>query len=206
MSAAAILLVGPTGSGKTPLGEFLEREGFCGRRCRHFDFGARLRRLAASPDGLGFTAPEVEVIRRSVSTGALFEDAEFPVATKVFGDFAASAGAAGADLIVLNGFPRHAGQARALEGTIAVELVVLLEAPADVVAERIRRDAEGDRSGRADDSRDEVLKKLETFRERTLPLVEYYSSRGAKVVRISVTDSSTAADHHAAFLRQTADD
>ncbi len=203
MRAAAILLVGPTGSGKTPLGELLEREGFRGRRCRHLDFGARLRRLAAFPDAQGFTAPELETIRRSVSTGALFEDAEFPVATKVFGDFAASAGA---ELIVLNGFPRHAGQARALEGTIAVELLVLLEAPADVVAERIRLDAEDDRSGRADDSRDEVLNKLETFRERTLPLVEYYSSRGAKVVRISVKDSSTAADHYAALLRQTADD
>ena len=86
-----------------------------------------------------------------------------------------------------------------------MELVVVLEAPADVIAERIRRNTEGDRGGRADDSPAEVLKKLETFRERTLPLVAYYSSRGVKVVRVPVTASSTAADHHAALLQETAE-
>ena len=42
---SAILLLGPTGSGKTPLGELMERRGFGGRRCRHFDLGDRLRRF-----------------------------------------------------------------------------------------------------------------------------------------------------------------
>ncbi len=204
MRPGAILLVGPTGSGKTPLGEFLERSGFRGRPCRHFDFGARLRMLAASPGLPGFTAADLGVIRRSLSTGALFEDDEFPVAVKILSDFVVSAGDGGDGLVVLNGFPRHAGQARALEGFVAVELVVALEAPADVVVERIRRNTEGDRGGRDDDSRAEVMKKLETFRERTLPLVAHYSSRGVKVARIPVTVSSTAADHYAVLLRETA--
>lgn len=204
MRPGAILLVGPTGSGKTPLGEFLERNGYRGRTCRHFDFGARLRMLAASPDPPGFTAADLGVIRRSLSTGALFEDEEFPVAVKILSDFVVSAEGRGDGLIVLNGFPRHAGQARALEGFIAVEIVVALEAPADVVVERIRRDTEGDRGGRGDDSRAEIVKKLETFRERTLPLVTFYSSLGVKVARVPVTVSSTAADHYAALLRETA--
>ena len=42
----ALLLIGPTGSGKTPLGELLERSGLWGRPCRHFDFGERMRRIA----------------------------------------------------------------------------------------------------------------------------------------------------------------
>lgn len=205
MRPAAILLVGPTGSGKTPLGEFLERNGFRGRTCRHFDFGARLRTLAASPDPPGFTAADLGVIKRSLSTGALLEDDEFPVAMKIFLDFVASSVAGDGDLVVLNGFPRHAGQARALEGSVAVELVVVLEALPDVVAERIRRDTEGDRGGRDDDSRAEVLKKLETFRKRTLPLVAYYSSLGARFARIPVSVASTAADHYAALLRETAE-
>ena len=42
----AVVLLGPTGSGKTPLGEWLEAKGLGGRRCHHFDFGTRLRRVA----------------------------------------------------------------------------------------------------------------------------------------------------------------
>jgi len=194
--ARTILLVGPTGSGKTPLGALLERKGLCGRRCRHFDFGAELRRAAASPSPPGFTAADLGVIRRSLETGALFEDSEFPVAVKIFRRFAASARAGRGGLIVLNGFPRHAGQARDLDDLIAVEGVVLLEAGAEVVAERIRRDTEGDRRCRRDDSPDGIRKKVETFRERTLPLVAHYAAQGAWVARIEVAADSTAADHY----------
>ncbi len=202
MRVPALLLVGPTGSGKTPLGERLEREGLRGRRCRHFDLGARLRELAASEDPPGFAPGEIELIRRVLAAGALFEDAEFPVVVKIFRRFAASTEARSGDLIVLNGFPRHAGQARALEGEVAVETVVILEASAEVVADRIRRNAEGDRGGRADDSPAEIQRKLETFRERTLPLLDHFASREARIVRISVTATSTAGDHLAALLEQ----
>jgi len=198
----AILLAGPTGSGKTPLGDLLEREGLGGRRCRHFDFGAGLREAAAAGAAPGFTPEDLEVIRRSLVSGALFEDAEFSVALKVLRRFGAAEEARSGDLIILNGFPRHLGQARALEGDIAVEAVILLEAPAEVVADRIRRDTEGDRGGRVDDSPAEILRKLETFRDRTLPLLDYYASRGARIARVPVTASSTAADHLAALLEQ----
>jgi len=198
----AILLAGPTGSGKTPLGDLLEREGLGGRRCRHFDFGARLRDAASSKAPPGFAPHDIEVIRSSLTTGALFEDAEFPIAVKMFRLFAASDEARSGGLIVLNGFPRHLGQARALEGDVAVEAVILLEAPAEVVVDRIRRDTEGDRGGRADDSPAEIVRKLERFRERTLPLLDYYASRGAKIARVPVTASSTAADHLAVLLKQ----
>jgi adenylate kinase family enzyme len=43
----AILLLGPTGSGKTPLGQVLERRGLWGHRCSHFDFGDNLREIVA---------------------------------------------------------------------------------------------------------------------------------------------------------------
>ena len=41
-----ILLLGPTGSGKTPLGDRLQIRDLWGRRCHHFDFGVRLRDVA----------------------------------------------------------------------------------------------------------------------------------------------------------------
>jgi adenylate kinase family enzyme len=158
--------------------------------------------MAASKVPPGFAPHDFEVIRRSLTTGALFEDAEFPIAVKIFRLFAASVEARSGNLIVLNGFPRHLGQARALEEDIAVEMVVLLEAAAEVVADRILRNAGGDRGGRADDSPAEIRKKLETFRERTLPLLDYYVMRRARIARISVTASSTAGDHLAALLEQ----
>ncbi|MDW7761659.1 MAG: hypothetical protein SCM96_13625 [Acidobacteriota bacterium] len=49
----AVLILGPTGSGKTPLGRELETRGHAGRRCRHFDFGAEMRALAGGPQDSG---------------------------------------------------------------------------------------------------------------------------------------------------------
>ena len=47
----AVLLVGPTGCGKSPLGQLLERLGLKGMRCLHFDFGKRLRKINAERPG-----------------------------------------------------------------------------------------------------------------------------------------------------------
>ena len=41
----AALLLGPTGSGKTPLGDIIAQRGLWGANCRHFDFGANLRAI-----------------------------------------------------------------------------------------------------------------------------------------------------------------
>lgn len=38
-----VLLVGPTGSGKSPPGDLLAKRGFLGRRAHHLDFGSALR-------------------------------------------------------------------------------------------------------------------------------------------------------------------
>lgn len=43
----AVLLLGPTGAGKTPLGRICAQRGLWGRSCTHVDFGACLRRAAA---------------------------------------------------------------------------------------------------------------------------------------------------------------
>ena len=50
----AILLLGPTAAGKTPLGQLFADRGLWGRPCVHFDFGENLRRIAdsGSADGL----------------------------------------------------------------------------------------------------------------------------------------------------------
>jgi adenylate kinase len=193
--AAAILLLGPTGSGKTPVGDRLEDQGLRGRRLLHFDFGANLRRIAALSSSVasGYTAAELGIIRNSLATGALLEDEHFPLAWKVLERFLARRRFKPGDAVILNGFPRHAGQAKLLDPLVDVRLVVVLRATLPVLQDRIRVDPDGDRAGRIDDSPAEIGRKLALFEHRTLPLVKFYTARGVKVVTLRVTGSSRAA-------------
>ena len=194
----AILLLGPTGSGKTPLGEELERRGLGGRACLHFDFGANLRRLAAGSDQSGLLkAADLARIRASLATGALFEDRDMPMIVGIFHSFIEARQLRPGTLLVLNGLPRHVGQARGLAGTVSVVRIVLLEAEAPVILERIRIDPGGDRSGRADDSLETVGKRLADYGERTRPLLDFYGALGVPVSKIGVTAAMAAAEMYA---------
>lgn len=187
------LLVGPTGAGKTPLGLWLEENGFAGRRCVHFDFGAELRALGAGRTGApALAADEVETIRRSLVTGALLEDHEFPIALKILRAFVRRSRVGESDRLILNGLPRHVGQARMMEDAVRIETVVSLEASPEVIRERIILDTGGDRVGRADDELKAIRQKLVIFRMRTLPLIEYYENREVPVVRVTVGARTTA--------------
>lgn len=191
----ALLLVGPTGSGKTPLGEEIERRGFRGRRFVHFDFGARLRAQAGLPDAAsGLEPAELAAIRTSLATGALFEAGDLPLILKILSRFAAERLRAPGDGLALNGLPRHRSQAEALSGLIAVGAVVSLEADPAALIERLRLDPGRDRAGRADDDPASVGRRLEIFRQRTAPLVGYYRERGAEVLTVPVGPATTAAE------------
>lgn len=191
----SLLLVGPTGSGKTPLGEELERRGLDGRRCVHFDFGANLRRIAAAPEPEpGFTASELQAVRDSLATGALFEDKDMPMIVKILRSFAARKGLTSDSLLILNGLPRHGRQAEGLADVVAVERVVYLEAGAAVIRQRIRNDPGGDRSVRIDDTLEAVEQRLAVFRERTLSLIDHFRTRGVPISVIPVTAGMTAGE------------
>jgi adenylate kinase len=202
----ALLLAGPTGAGKTPLGEELERRGFLGRPCLHFDFGANLR--AAAGDGAGehgLTSEEQAAVQASLATGALFEARDIPLIVKILSRFLESLPPRPGTLLVLNGLPRHRDQAEALAAVVAVERVIWLEADAAVIRERLRRDPGSDRSGRIDDDEAAVARRLAIFRERTAPLLDFYRDRGVPITAIAVTASMTAAamyDEVARLLRQ----
>ena len=199
----SLLLVGPTGSGKSPLGEEIERRGLDGRRCVHFDFGANLRRLAAAlePEP-GFTALELQSVRNSLATGALFEARDLPMIVNILRSFAARKRLTSDSLFILNGLPRYKKQAESLADVVAVERVVYLEAGAAVIRERIRLDPGGDRATRADDGLEAVERRLAAFCKRTVPLVSYYRERGALIVEIPVTPSMTAAQAYQALIER----
>jgi adenylate kinase family enzyme len=184
----ALLLVGPTGSGKTPLGCLLEN----GRRCLHFDFGENLRRLVTrgQPDHV-VSADDLRFLRDLLARGVLLEDQDFPVAERIVRSFLRERSAAHGTVIVLNGLPRHVGQAQALAGLLDVRVVVHLRCVAETVFARIAGNAGGDRHGRTDDSLEAVRQKLAVFERRTAPLVDWYRASHARIVEIEVTDRMT---------------
>ena len=209
----AILLIGPTGSGKTPLGELLESKGLWGRRCVHFDFGENLRRVpcphakrvgmsccsdmltpSGREHGAPFTSDELNVVAHSLETGALLEDEHFPIARKILLGFLNERNVVGDDLIVLNGLPRHIGQAGDIDAIVDIKAVIYLCCSPEVVYKRVHTDAGGDRAERIDDDIESVKRKLGIFVKRTAPLLEHYRQRGAKIETVDIKATTAAID------------
>ena len=189
----AALLVGPTGSGKTPLGDLIERRGLWQARCLHFDFGANLREIVQRdrPDEwLG--RKEVEFLKDVLQTGALLENERLYVAEQILRRFLAGRGADPQTVLLLNGLPRHAGQADDVDAILDVQTVILLRCSPETVAARIRSNVGGDRTGRADDDPRSIARRLALFDARTAPLLDRYRARGVKIHSIEVTAAMTA--------------
>ncbi|MGI2336559.1 MAG: nucleoside monophosphate kinase [Dehalogenimonas sp.] len=201
----AILIMGPTGSGKTPLGDLLETRGIHGRRTRHFDFGSILRNYTASPSGI-LTKEELAVVRNSLASGALLEDRHFSIAEKLLAEFIRDDLNPGAEIIVMNGLPRHTGQSAALSKLINIKAIVVLDSTSEVIFERIARDTGGDRCKRTDDGLDHISRRLQIFRDRTLPLLDYYERTGrTKLIHLTVGITTTAEDAFKELNEQLAD-
>jgi adenylate kinase len=189
----AILLLGPTGAGKTPLGDCLAARGLHGRRCVHFDFGAQLRRVAQE-GGPGLSPDDRAYVQRVLTEGALLEDETFYIARAILAAFMANEGVGAQDLVVLNGLPRHAGQARDVGEVLRVTYVVALECSAEVVHARIATNSGGDRTARSDDSVAQVAAKLELYAARTHPLLDHYRSEGVQLRLVPVGVNTTPDD------------
>jgi adenylate kinase family enzyme len=189
---SALLILGPTGSGKTPLGDHLTRRGWRGRPCLHFDFGEQLRAVAAGRDA-PFIGDEISLVREVLRRGALLENETFFIAERILEAFMESRRVGPQEVIVLNGLPRHAGQAGEVDRILAIDTVLCLECTPEIVYRRLRLNAGGDRTGRVDDDVALVGDKLRTYKERTAPLVAYYRDRGAEILRRPV-DVTTGPD------------
>jgi adenylate kinase len=191
----SILLIGPTGSGKTPLGDLMSANGLWGRQCHHFDFGARLRGVAKlQPGDELFSDQEIALVKTVLSGGALLEDQQFFLAEKILNSFLQKSGARAEDLLVLNGLPRHVGQAAAMDALVDIRHVISLSCTPETVYARIKADSGGDRSRRIDDDLEAVGRKLQIFSERTSPLLLHYSRAGATIHEVQVGVTTTA-DH-----------
>ena len=187
----AILILGATGSGKTPFGVQLETQHLWGRNWHHFDFGERLRKIAEKDKNEFLSKEELSVIEHSLKTNSLLEDKDFPIAEKILKMFFAEKNIDPIlDVVILNGLPRHIGQAKALNKIIDVRTVIYFSAPPDVLFERIKSNVGGDRTERTDDSLEEISRKLEIFKTHTMPLLDYYKSLDKNILEVEVDEDT----------------
>ena len=191
----ALLLLGPTGSGKTPLGQLLQQRGLNTARCLHFDFGQHLRAAATETD-YSLSPEQGYTIRTLLATNALLPDDQLPIAAAILTHVLTASSLGPQDWLVLNGLPRHLQQAIALDRFVDIRAVVVLKCAPQVVCQRIATNAGGDRATRTDDSAQDIARKLDIFRGQTQPLIDHYRARGAAVIDVPVTVSSSAADAH----------
>jgi adenylate kinase family enzyme len=166
----------------------LERRGLWNQHCVHFDFGHELRRTAAAGHAESLLTPEeLRLIRQLLRSGALLEDEHFPIARKILRAFLRARCSSGDDIILLNGLPRHLGQAAAIGHLVRVTHLIHLIGSPDTILQRIRTNVGGDRTGRVDDTLRAVRRKLAIFEGRTKPLIAYYRSLGIPIIEHSVT-------------------
>ena len=189
----ALLLIGPTGSGKSPLGNHLERFGLFNKKSYHFDFGAELRSVVAQSDTSSlFSAADRSFLRRVLEDGLLLENEHFFLAEKILRRFLEHRSFRSFDLLILNGLPRHIGQLRDVTTLATVHALIVLDCSSDVVACRLESNIGGDRTCRSDDHDHLVRRKLRIFEERTAPLIRHFAEAERPVYRIPVAASTEA--------------
>jgi len=141
-----------------------------------------------------FTLEEVRLVRHVLDQGLLLENDQFFIAEKILKNFL-NREIAHSDpktLVVLNGLPRHVGQARDVACWLDVRCVAHLQCDAKTVLARIQRDVGQDRAGRVDDRRHAIQRRIDRFEKRTLPLLSFYEAQSARITRIPITPSTTA--------------
>jgi hypothetical protein len=98
-----------------------------------------------------FSAADTDFIRGVLEKGLLLENRHFPLARKILFSFLDRSGFSSDDVLILNGIPRHTGQANDIATIASIRVLVILECSVDSVFCRLRENTGGDRMGRIDD-------------------------------------------------------
>ncbi|MFQ5509679.1 MAG: adenylate kinase [Leptospirillia bacterium] len=208
-----LILLGAPGAGKGTQAAMLEKS----RGIPQISTGDILRQAVASGTEMGIKA------KACMDAGKLVPD---EVVIGIVRD--KLAGPECADGFILDGFPRTAGQAEALDDILLsfsapIDRVIAFEVNEETLVERLcgRRTCSGcqamyhtvfapaevegvcDKCGgelvQRDDDREEVIRhRLSVYAESTRPLLEYYAARG-NLVRVN---AETAVEEVAAALNQ----
>lgn len=160
-----LLIIGPQGAGKGTQATMLCSE----LGIPHVSTGDLFRANIGAGTELGVKAGQY------LDSGQLVPD---EITQQMVADRLAQPDADGGFL--LDGFPRNIGQAQWLADLLAergtpVDTVVLLTAPDEVLTERMLA------RGRADDTPDAIRTRLDIYHSETLPLIDWYGDRVARV-------------------------
>jgi adenylate kinase len=183
MAPQTVIFIGPQGSGKGTQIERLDahlRQADPARKVANIQSGRRFRSFAATESG--YTA---EHIKATIDSGIL---QPLFLSVALWGqDFVAQVDD---DChLLIDGFPRNVPEAVVLDTAFALYrrspiAVVFLDTPEEVVRERMIARA------RADDTPESIEARLTWYREKTLPVVDFYKVRpDTKLITIDGTKS-----------------
>jgi len=185
-----IILIGVQGSGKGTQAEHLSEH----YKIPTLSVGELLRECAREGDPLCLKAKEYWV-KGNLSPDELVNE----ILEKEISKEKYSKG------IILDGYPRHLGQAKALEAFIRVDRVVVLDIPDELGVRRISSRVQCRKCGRVfgidippkkkgvcdecggeiyrreDDSPEKVKHRIELYHRESEPVIEYYRPRGIVV-------------------------
>ena len=159
-----LLIVGPPGAGKGTQAAMIARA----LGIPHSSTGEMLRGQVARGTELGKRAKLI------MDAGELVPD---EIVIAMVKERLAEADAACGFL--LDGFPRTAGQAEALDREVAdrpLEMVLCLEVDEEEVVRRLLKRAEIE--GRSDDNEETIRNRMAVYRAQTEPLIAYYRQKG----------------------------
>ena len=172
----AILLIGPSGSGKSPLGALLEkRMGWA-----HFDFGHELRLIARGEGDFGLVESEREYIRDLLHEHSLFPNDKFDIVEKILADFLYRHNHTPG--VILNGLPRHVGQAEGVSRHVDIKSVVVLDSSKRNSIRCLEQRLMG------------LARKFVLYTKRTEPLIDHYEGLGVNILRIPVGHGTSESD------------
>lgn len=167
--AKIYFVMGGPGSGKgTQCEKMIEKYGFA-----HLSTGDLLRDEVKSGSEFGKKLNDIMVKGDLVPIETVLDLLKLAMVKKV--------AAGGTKGFLIDGYPREVSQANMFEAEVApCDLVIYFEVSDETLTKRLLK--RGESSGRADDNLETIKKRLKTFKDQTVPVVEHYKQKNRAVV------------------------